>query len=697
MIHIRKTIILFMLAIVIMFSNNVFATDEFKETEKSEQFKKWENLSDEERQNSIQPQYQTITFKDSIKRSKYNYLLNVRETTLSNYYSLKEDNIDIKVKDQKRTGACWAFSFTSALETTYQKKLDIDREYSPYHIELKTAKMFNRKIDDGGNALLGLAYAVSGNGPVLEENMPTSTVYDDSKNSYVSDVENLDLNKTVTGRVTGSKIFPNIYKTYSENSITYTDGLETTYSEDQVKSIRNLIKQFIKENGALSAYLYTDIGIDENGNYISDYYNPETYAYYCGDSTKTSNHAVTIVGWDDNFEVTNFKEGKRPINKGAYIVLNSYGSEFGKEGYMYVSYDDFAIENSLIGIEDLESDINYDKLYQYDELGANYNIATGQADLYAANIFTRDTSKQDMDELLNEVGIYLVQTEGVEIYLSKNGDLTDLEKVAAPGALEAGYHVVKLSAPQRLKNEKFAVVVKYTNTEGATIPLEANLYESNATFISTNIYSTASANEGESKYSLDGKTWNEINDTKVGYTVTLKNTNNCIKAYTTYQEKVKLESISLDKETLQMQVGDETNLVVTFNPSNTSYDDITWTSSNENVASISEKGIIKALSEGTTTITATSEYENKTATCELTVVKKTNTDDDIYKSDEKTDSTNKKDEITSKDKTTTKDETIAKDNLPNTGMRIMIIILTTGVVLIGVISFMKYKKYSDIK
>lgn len=61
-----------------------------------------------------------------------------------------------------------------------------------------------------------------------------------------------------------------------------------------------------------------------------------------------------------------------------YIALNSYGSEWGKNGYMYISYEDACIEEQLIGITDIEEYVNgakdYDKSYQHDELGMNLGI-----------------------------------------------------------------------------------------------------------------------------------------------------------------------------------------------------------------------------------------------------------------------------------------------------------------------------------
>ena len=80
-----------------------------------------------------------------------------------------------------------------------------------------------------------------------------------------------------------------------------------------------------------------------------------------------------------------------------------------------------------------------------------------------------------------------------------------------------------------------------------------------------------------------------------------------------------VESISLDKSNLQMYVGKTATLVATVSPSNANNQALTWTSSNPDVATVNESGVITALTEGNTTITASSVDGNKTATCSVSV------------------------------------------------------------------------------
>ena len=77
---------------------------------------------------------------------------------------------------------------------------------------------------------------------------------------------------------------------------------------------------------------------------------------------------------------------------------------------------------------------------------------------------------------------------------------------------------------------------------------------------------------------------------------------------------VNAATLSLSKTTLELEVGKTETLTCTGAEDGTT---INWKSSDEAIATINETGLINAIKEGTTTITAT--VGEDTATCAVTV------------------------------------------------------------------------------
>lgn len=85
-------------------------------------------------------------------------------------------------------------------------------------------------------------------------------------------------------------------------------------------------------------------------------------------------------------------------------------------------------------------------------------------------------------------------------------------------------------------------------------------------------------------------------------------------------EYTDVTSVSVNKSTLTMTAGsyyDE--LIATVLPDNAFNKNVTWSSSNSDVVSVSERGELNARKTGTATITVTTEDGGKTATCVVTV------------------------------------------------------------------------------
>lgn len=85
------------------------------------------------------------------------------------------------------------------------------------------------------------------------------------------------------------------------------------------------------------------------------------------------------------------------------------------------------------------------------------------------------------------------------------------------------------------------------------------------------------------------------------------------------ERETEVASIALSRSSAELEIGETLSLKATVSPSNATYDSITWTSSNATVATVSDSGLVSALSEGNTTITVMA--DGKKASCSITVIK----------------------------------------------------------------------------
>ena len=83
-------------------------------------------------------------------------------------------------------------------------------------------------------------------------------------------------------------------------------------------------------------------------------------------------------------------------------------------------------------------------------------------------------------------------------------------------------------------------------------------------------------------------------------------------------QRIAVTSVELDKTSLKINVGDSETLVATVKPDNATDKTVTWTSSDEAIATIDETGKVTAVKEGSATITA--KAGEKTAECKVTVL-----------------------------------------------------------------------------
>ena len=102
--------------------------------------------------------------------------------------------------------------------------------------------------------------------------------------------------------------------------------------------------------------------------------------------------------------------------------------------------------------------------------------------------------------------------------------------------------------------------------------------------------------------------------------ITVQTTEGDYTANCTVTVKQHVTSITLSHTELMIANGNDAQLTATIKPSNATEKGYTFSSSDEKVATVTDKGLIKAVACGEAVITVKSKENNKTATCKVTVV-----------------------------------------------------------------------------
>lgn len=156
-------------------------------------------------------------------------------------------------------------------------------------------------------------------------------------------------------------------------------------------------------------------------------------------------------------------------------------------------------------------------------------------------------------------------------------------------------------------------------TEGGEFTLVATITPDNAT--NKNVTWT-SDNEAVATVSTEGVV-KAIKAGTANITATSEDSGVSAKCEITVKEKViSVTGIALNKTSLPLTEGDEFTLVATVTPDNATNKGVTWTSDNEAVATVSAEGVVKAIKAGTTSITATTVDQGKSASCAVVVAAK---------------------------------------------------------------------------
>lgn len=221
---------------------------------------------------------------------------------------------NVIVRNQGSENSCWAFTTLACLETNLALKnkragketkvYDFSEQYmvsSSFYNNYLNGLINNRGLNfkpyEGGNfETRAIGNITNGYGVVNEEDYP-----------YLNTEAPVDLNGLKNKKMVADVL----------DTITFSNPK----NNDERISLVKKIKEHIVENGGV----YTAIKAPDIGNFK---FNPFNGALY-HNNEEYPNHAVTIIGWDDNYSKDNFVS--KPERDGAWIVKNSYGTEMIQE------------------------------------------------------------------------------------------------------------------------------------------------------------------------------------------------------------------------------------------------------------------------------------------------------------------------------------------------------------------------------
>lgn len=452
--------------------------------EMSDEYKKWLDIPEEERHNYLEPPYCASIYKDQYSVDE-NLGINdeneaevyqideeeLRATISQSRYNAAEQGIVTSVKNQGSTNTCWAFATNSLLETNALIEGVGTLDLSERHIEYAVTRNaytngtksdgLSRTLDEGGNSFFSASYYFRGEGPLLESSMPfVSTISKISSSSMPTTKRVMDVD-------------------------TYTYDFFSNYSVCSTNQINNIKARILKYGSAGASMYYNDI-----------YLMSGKYYYFSGNLNP--NHAVVIVGWDDTIATSAFKN--TPSGKGAWIVKNSWGTSFGDNGYLYISYSDTKICGNSYNFSGVRLN-EYDNTYNSAEFTSSYNINIGSTTNYMSARFTKKSSQT---EYLDKVSIEVVAGNTYEVYISLSNNLTnknDWQLLGSGKSNSDGIVSVKFDPITITSN--YTIIVKRTGTE-YFIPVMCSSSETSSKYYNMPISS------GINYTSSDGVTWNDL-------------------------------------------------------------------------------------------------------------------------------------------------------------------------------------------
>ncbi len=377
----------------------------------------------------------------------------LRGTSLPSRWDWREYDKVTPIRDQGACGSCYAFAAIAALES----KLLVDGEPA-FDLSENNAKECNwYETSCAGGNFTKLASWFSKEGTVFESCDPYVPIDVSCKTTCLFTKTLLDWRRISGGSIPSPEV----------------------------------LKNYIYNFGPV----YTSFYAGDNDAWANEFsgYDGSYTLFYQGD--ETINHAVLIIGWDDDLSHAG--------GTGGWIVKNSWGTDWGgpcgfgsEDGYFTIAYGSASFGKYSSYVHDWQHYDTYGDVLYYDEGGWTSNW--GYSDVTAWGmckfVVADDTRIIRVEFWTNDI------TTDVDVYLYDDFDGSTLSNLLASSLnhsyTEAGYHSVLLPSPVEVSaGEDVYAAVHFENTS-YVYPVSADRngpYETQTTYIS---------NDGTSWYDL---------------------------------------------------------------------------------------------------------------------------------------------------------------------------------------------------
>lgn len=520
-------------------------------------------------------------------------------------------------------GSCWAYSALAAAESNLIKKGYTDSSIDLSEFQLiyfmnhenidplgnytkdtkDSGKTMTELFNQGGSPKAAVSFLSKWTGPVLESQAPVIRTALPG-GGWVDEADQMD------AVVLGQELCANSSNWHFKGA-KYCD-----YDVDHIDNIKELITNY----GGVSMcyyddgkhYSYTCPGEGEDANYY--------FAYKAA-----ANHAVEIVGWDDNYSKENFKHAgteKLPEADGAWLVKNSwaevripdpyvYNEAYKSSGYFWLSYYDKTI-CEIIALE-YDSKDTYANMYAYDGstgIGLGGSGGTTYLNIYEAKAYGKGSI-----EKIDGVMTYLAANMPYTLTIYVNPVVESGKLIRYSGKSEAisgcsdyeGFYTFDISD----KN----IYVPDGMTYGICIETaKAKADNGVAPVGNSDGYQEA----GQSYY---GYSLYSLNDYATSEEYKAAGAAVCLRGLTNKASGIVLsESVSLETNSLSLKEGKTATVVVDeVLPENTTNKTCSFSSTDETVATVDEDGTVTAVGYGECDIVVQSYDGMSSDTCHVTV------------------------------------------------------------------------------